>query len=290
MDWTETLKRAVNYIEEHLLDNINANDIAENVYVSSFHFQRGFKLMTGYTLNEYIKGRRLYLAALEFVSSDIKVIDLAYKYGYDTPESFTKAFSRFHGVAPSQLKGDTKKIKPFLPLKISISISGGNEMDYVIEKMNCFKVIGIEKIISYETSYQEIPAFWEEFKRGDYTKQIPQEIINQFHIGEFGICMNTGANKDNFYYMIGGIYDGKPVPQGLNVFEIPSAVWAKFRCSGSLPGALQAVNTKIYKEWLPGNPHYELDLGVNLEYYSIGEITASNYKSEIWLPVKERGT
>lgn len=138
MDWTEALKRAVNYIEEHLLEDISVNDIAENVYVSSFHFQRGFKLMTGYTINEYIKDRRLYLAALEYTGSDVKVIDLAYKYGYDTPESFTKAFSRFHGVSPSQFKRDTKKIKPFLPLKISISIKGGNDMDYVVEKMNSF--------------------------------------------------------------------------------------------------------------------------------------------------------
>ncbi|MFQ9922678.1 MAG: AraC family transcriptional regulator [Beduini sp.] len=288
MDWTEALKRAVNYIEEHLLEDISINDIAENVYVSSFHFQRGFKLMTGYTINEYIKNRRLYLAALEYTGSDVKVIDLAYKYGYDTPESFTKAFSRFHGVSPSQLKRDTKKIKPFLPLKISISIKGGNDMDYVVEKMNSFKVIGIEKSISYETSYQEIPMFWNEFKINCCQDQVTKEMIERFNIGEFGICINTQTDKDRFYYMIAGIYEGGYIPEGLKVLEIPNAVWVKFRCSGSLPGALQSVNTKIYKEWLPGNPHYELDLDINLEYYSIGETTASNYKSEIWLPVKER--
>lgn len=288
MDWTEALKRAVNYIEEHLLEDISVNDIAENVYVSSFHFQRGFKLMTGYTINEYIKDRRLYLAALEYTGSDVKVIDLAYKYGYDTPESFTKAFSRFHGVSPSQLKRDTKKIKPFLPLKISISIKGGNDMDYVVEKMNSFKVIGIEKSISYETSYQEIPMFWNEFKINCCQDQVTKEMIERFNIGEFGICINTQTDKDRFYYMIAGIYEGGYIPEGLKVLEIPNAVWVKFRCSGSLPGALQSVNTKIYKEWLPGNPHYELDLDINLEYYSIGETTASNYKSEIWLPVKER--
>lgn len=288
MDWTEALKRAVDYIEEHLLEDINVNDIAKNVYVSPFHFQRGFKLMTGYTINEYIKDRRLYLAALEYTGSQIKVIDLAYKYGYDTPESFTKAFSRFHGVSPSQLKRDTKEIKPFLPLKISISIKGGNDMDYVVEKMDSFKVLGIEKGIPYETSYQEIPLFWNEFKTNCCQEQVTKEIIEQFHIGEFGICINTQTDKDSFHYMIAGMYQGGPVPQGLKVLEIPSAVWAKFRCSGSLPGALQSVNTKIYREWLPGNPHYELDLDINLEYYSCGEITASNYKSEIWLPVKEK--
>lgn len=288
MDWTETLKRAVDYMEEHLLEDISVNDIAKNVYVSPFHFQRGFKLMTGYTINEYIKDRRLYLAALEYTRSDIKVIDLAYKYGYDTPESFTKAFSRFHGFSPSQLKRDTKEIKPFLPLKISISIKGGNDMDYVVEKMERFKVIGIEKSIPYETSYQEIPMFWNEFQTNCCQEQITDEVIEQFHIGEFGICINTQTDKDSFYYMIAGIYRGGPVPKGLKVLEIPNAVWVKFRCSGSLPGALQSVNTKIYREWLPGNPHYELDLDINLEYYSIGEITASNYKSEIWLPVKEK--
>lgn len=286
MDWTESLKRAIDYMEQHLLEDISAEEVSKQVHISSFHFQRGFKLMTGYTIGEYLKGRRLYLAALECMNKESKVIDLAYKYGYDTPESFTKAFRRFHGVSPSHLKGDSKKIRPFLPLKISISIKGGNDMDYVIEKMKNLKLIGFEKKISYETAYQDIPAFWEEFKKKYCHKESLFKIISECCIGKYGICVDM--NSKEFRYIIAGCYDGQAIPEGMSIIEIPIATWAKFKCSGPLPGALQSVNTKIYKEWLPGNPHYEFNLGMNIEYYTMDNPQASDYRSEIWIPVTEK--
>ena len=136
MDWTENLRHAINYIEEHILDDINSADIANSVYMSPFYFQKGFKIMTGYTVGEYIKCRRLYIAALNLISGNLKVIDAAYKYGYNTPESFTKAFVKFHGVSPVQLKKDVRKINVFLPLKINVSVKGGKDMDYVVETMD----------------------------------------------------------------------------------------------------------------------------------------------------------
>lgn len=139
MDWTESLRAAIAYMEEHLLEDISAEDVAESVHLSPYYLQKGFSIMTGYTIGEYIRGRRLYKAALDVVTGREKIIDIAYTYGYETPESFSKAFSRFHGVSPLQLKGDTSKIKTFLPLKISIVIQGGNEMDYMVEKWKVSK-------------------------------------------------------------------------------------------------------------------------------------------------------
>ena len=126
MEWTECLKKAIDYMEENLLNNISAEEVSAEVYMSSFYLQKGFKIMTGYSIAEYIRCRRLYMAALDVIAGKEKVIDLAYKYGYDTPESFTKAFTRFHGIAPKKNKGDTSKIKVFLPLRIIVSIKGGN--------------------------------------------------------------------------------------------------------------------------------------------------------------------
>ena len=144
MEWLTCIRKAIDYMEEHLEDNISAQDVAGQVFMSSFFFQKGFSLMTGYGLSEYIRNRRLYKAALDLQKTDEKIIDIAFRYCYETPESFTKAFSRFHGVSPSQVR-EGAPIKPFLPLKIEISIHGGNKMDgFVREVANDRQAEGID--------------------------------------------------------------------------------------------------------------------------------------------------
>lgn len=289
MEWTESLRTAIDYMENHILDNISADDVADSVHISSFYLQKGFKIMTGYTISEYIRCRRLYLAALDVISCRDKVIDLAYKYGYETPESFTKAFSRFHGVSPIQMKGNSSKIKTFLPLKISIVIQGGNDMDYTVEKMGSFKVIGFQREFSFDNSYAEIPKFWDEiaqkyWKLGERKEGEIGKVICDCRVGEFGVCIDDiGGGK--FRYMIAGTYDGGEIPEGMTVFEFPAMEWAKFRCFGPMPGALQSVNTKIFKEWLPGNPDYSIAMGANIEWYSMEDMSSPTYESGIWLPV-----
>ena len=134
MEWLTAVRKSIEYIEEHLHDDISAQDVAEQVYLSPLHFQRGFLVMTGYSVSEYIRNRRLYLAALEIKNTERKVIDVAYDYGYDTPDSFTKAFTRFHGKSPVQVK-QGGECRSFLPLKVKITVQGGDKMDYKITKM-----------------------------------------------------------------------------------------------------------------------------------------------------------
>lgn len=296
MEWLTSLRQAIGYMESHLLDNISAEDIAEEVHISSYYLQKGFKIMTGYAIGEYIRCRRLYLAALDIVADREKIIDLAFKYGYDTPESFTKAFRRFHGVTPSQVRRDTSRIQTFLPLNISVSIQGGNAMDYVVEKMTDFQVIGFEREFAFESSYQEIPKFWDEFcerymallsEKHQPENEIQQTVLT-CQVGEFGVCIDDVGQEGKFRYLIAGIYQGGPVPEGMKLYAFPDTQWAKFRCCGPMPGALQAVNTKIFREWLPGNPDYEMAMGANIEWYSKGDMTAADYESAIWLPVKRK--
>ena len=296
MDWTHDLQKAIRYIEAHLLDDITSNDISDEVHISPFYFQKGFKIMTGYSIAEYVRNRRLYLAALEAASGDEKIIDLAYKYGYDTPESFTKAYSRFHGISPLRTQSHTEKIKPFLPLKITISIQGGHDMDYVTENVKGFQVIGFEKEISYDTSYKDIPEFWDEFCKKYMKPRMDQkkpegEIQQAIHdngIGEYGICYDT-SNKDGvFRYLIAGAYRKGAVPEGLTLYTFPDMEWVKFSCTGPLPGALQSVNTKIFHEWLPNNQDFEIAMDADIEWYSEGDTSSQDYKSEIWIPVKRK--
>ncbi|MBQ7175099.1 MAG: helix-turn-helix transcriptional regulator, partial [Lachnospiraceae bacterium] len=156
MEWLSAIRTAIDYMENHLTDNISAQDVAGQVFLSPFFLQRGFSLMTGYGIGEYIRNRRLYLAALDLQRTDEKVIDIALRYGYETPESFTKAFSRFHGATPSQVR-DGATVNVFIPLTIKLSIQGGHQMEYKVTPMFPIKVIGFQKVFDNETAYAEIP-------------------------------------------------------------------------------------------------------------------------------------
>lgn len=292
MDWITSFKKAIDYIEQHVTEDIRNNDIAKNVNISSFYFQQGFRIMTGYTLGEYVRNRKLYFAALDVIANNTKIIDIAYKYNFSTPESFTKAFSRFHGVSPINLRKNPEKISIFLPLKISVSILGGYMMDYVVEQISEFKLIGIKKEVKFENSYEIIPKLWDKvfFKINNktYSKEIC-DAFEKYHIGEFGVCIVENPHGEHFNYMIAGKYDGvDEVPEGLDIYDVPEVKWAKFRCVGPLPEALQTLNTKIFKEWLPVNDKYKIVKDMNIEWYSMGDCKSRDYESGIWIPVVEK--
>ena len=295
MEWLTSIRTAIVYMEEHLEENVSVQDVADRVYLSPFFLQRGFSLMTGYGIGEYLRNRRLYQAALKLQSTEEKVIDIAYRYCYETPESFTKAFTRFHGVTPSQVR-DGAPVKVFLPLTINLSIHGGNQMDYKITPMFPFKLIGFQKIFDSETSYIEIPKFWNEIYRkyGDSvcagnapTNPYEQAFVDNC-IGEYAVCIDD-LSGNRFRYLIAGKYTGGEVPEGMVLYEFPRYDWAVFSCIGPDPETLQSVNTRIFREWLPGNPDYELCGNATIEWYdNTSDPTAPDYHSAIWLPVKKR--
>ncbi|MDE6976134.1 MAG: AraC family transcriptional regulator, partial [Lachnospiraceae bacterium] len=228
MEWTASFKKAIDYMEENLLQDISAEETARKVNISSFYFQRGFKIMTGYSISEYIRNRRLYLAGLEVISGRVKVIDLAGKYGYDTPESFAKAFARFHGCSPMQLKEKPFQIKTFLPLTIEVIIRGGAKMEFQVEQRESVKMIGFETQCSFENSYQELPEFWAKIRReycqgepeGNPGKEEIMQIMKECAVGEYGVCIDD-RKEGVCRYLIAGIYWGGNVPEGMKVVEIP---------------------------------------------------------------------
>ena len=310
MDWLTSFKKAIDYMETHMLSDIGAKDVADAVHISPSYFQKSFKIVTGYSIGEYLRNRRLYLAGMDVLNAvpadnsplqknpkalaDKTVLDLAYKYGYDTPESFTKAFSRFHGMSPTQLKSQPTKIKVFLPLIVEISIRGGNKMEFQLEKRQSMQMIGLGRIFSYDTSYQDIPKFWCEFCSRYCTQDTPaspeeqaiRQTIAECIVGEFGVCVEDIDDGEHFHYYIAGAYQGGAVPEGMSVFEIPASEWAKFNCIGRIPQNLQTVNTRIFSEWLPGNQEFEMSMPMNIEWYSNGNTESDDYVSAIWIPVK----
>ena len=296
MEWLTSIRTAIEYMEEHLTDDISAQDVAARVHLSPFFLQRGFSLMTGYGIGEYIRNRRLYPAAVDLKGTDDKVIELALRYCYETPESFTKAFSRFHGATPSQVR-DRAAGKVFLPLTIKLSVQGGSQMDVKIAPMFPFKVIGFQKVFDNETAYAEIPKFWnetcEKYANRVYAGNAPanpyEQALVDNCIGEYGVCIDDiGGGK--FRYLIAGKYTGGAVPDGMVVYEFPRNEWAVFDCIGPNPQTLQSVNTRIFSEWLPGNPDYELSGNATVEWYDCvnGEMADPDYHSAIWVPVKRK--
>ena len=285
MEWAQAISKAVAYMENHITEEITVEDVANEVYISPFYFQKGFSLLCGFTVSEYIRNRRLSLAGNELATSEKKVIDVALKYGYDSPDSFTKAFTRFHGVTPSMVQKNEAMLRTFAPLKIKLSMEGGYIMDYKIVKKEAFTVLAAAKTFSYENAKETVPEFWKEhYAAGN----------GQYVCGMFGINIDEEMGQDTFEYLIADMYNPlKDIPEGLITKTIPAFTWAVFPCKGAMPYALQDVNTKIFSEWLPALKDYEFAAGYCVEMYDdVSKYPKGtqdeNYYSEIWIPVKEK--
>lgn len=284
MNWVEIIENALGFIERNITEELTVGRIAAEVNTSAFYFQKGFSMLCGYTVGECIRRRRLSLAGIELISSDIKVIDVALKYGYDSPDSFSKAFTRFHGCTPTDVRKGGANIKAFAPLHIKLSLDGGTVMEYRIEKKSAFNVMGVSKMFSYEAANQDIPQFWNDA----FVKVEPKPVL-----GEYGVCFDEAMAGDEFRYMIADDYDAeKAQTMKLDVQEIPAHTWAIFPCRGAMLLPLQEVNRRIFAEWLPAS-NYEIAEGYNIEYYSdpadfkLGT-QDSEYYAEVWIPVKEK--
>ena len=285
MEWMSIIGNSIQYMEDHITENITVEDIAKGVGISSFYFQKGFAMICGYSVSEYIRNRRLALAGNDLLVTEEKIIDIAMKYGYDSPDSFTKAFTRFHGVTPTSVRKDAVLLKSFAPLKLKISLEGGYLMDYKIVRKEEFTVIANAKTFPYEGAKESIPQFWQEhFQSGK----------GAVVCGWYGINIDLEMGQENFEYLIADPYNPqKEVPEGFEIRTIPAFEWAVFPCRGAMPTALQDVNTKIYTEWLPALKEYEFAAGYCVEYYDDptkyekGTLD-ENYYCEIWIPIKKK--
>lgn len=285
MSWLEDIVSSLKYIEGHLTDELTLEEIADTVNLSPFYFQKGFSILCGVTVSEYIRNRRLSLAGRDLQIDGCKVMDAAMKYGYDSPDSFTKAFTRFHGITPAQAKTGEGDLKYFLPLQVHIFMKGGFEMECRIVKKPAFTVIGSAKLIKNESAYSECPQFWtEHYTHGN----------GKYICGMYGICWDSDTPEGFFKYMIADDYvPKKEMPEGFEKAVIPEHTWAVFPCRGPMPEALQKVNTEIFSEWLPGNSDYEIAGMYSIEYYTPAcdypkGNQDENYYCEIWMPVKSK--
>ena len=272
----EGIQNAIAYIEENLIGELKIEEIAEKAYVSAFHFQRIFSILCGFTVGEYIRNRRLSMAAQELSKADARIVDVAIKYGYDSPDSFTRAFTKFHGIPPSAAKAKGANLKSFARLRIKLVLEGGQMLEYKIVEKAQFTVMGKARTFDTDTAYREIPKFWEEHLQSE-----EKNIV----CGMYGVCIDSGGKE--FEYLIADNYlPWNEVPDGYETRVIPAGTWAVFPCRGALPKALQDVNKRIWSEWLPSCKEYKLAGNYNIELYAPPAENPDDNYSEIWIPVE----
>lgn len=285
MAWSESISKAIAYIEAHLQEPLDVKDIARAAALSPFYFQRGFTMLCGMSVGEYIRKRRLSQAGLAVLMSEQNIIDIALACGYESPDGFTKAFTRFHGVTPTELRKSGGTVVSFAPLTLKISLEGGRNMDYRIEKKEAFTVLCRKATFSYEEGPSKVPAFWQEHFAAGGAQTVR---------GLYGINMDETMKGDTFDYLIADPYDpAVAIPEGFTTCTIPAHTWAVFPCRGKMTEAMQAVNRQIFSEWLPAHSDIDLAAGINVECYDDAAkypngIQDENYYSEVWLPIRKK--
>lgn len=286
MNWIGDMNKALKYIESNLEEDIKSDDIAKEACSSKFHFLRVFNMLTGMTLGEYIRQRRLSLSVKDVIAHEMKIIDIAYKYGYETPEAFTKAFKKLHGLSPTKARKEGKTLKAIPPISFQITVKGADIMNYKLVKKESFKVVGISKRVTSKNgeNFKVIPKFWQDIMEDGRFDELHK---NKKEFGVMGLCLNFDREQEEFDYMIAVEGDCLESLEEVNVVEIPECTWAVFESVGALPKSIQETWHRIFAEWFPAT-NYEHADAPEFEAYLDGDTSSKDYKCEAWVPVVEK--
>lgn len=286
MDCIQSIQKAIEYMENHILEEISYEDVAKQLYMSNYHFHRLFSMITGMTANEYIRNRKLSMASQELTMSDKKVIDIALKYGYDSPESFTKAFSRFHGVSPNVAKRSGCQLKSFNRLVIKIKLEGGMVMEYKIVEKEIAGLLAKVKAFRNESISEggntEIPEFWNQCGKSGVFDVLKKHSIKH---DIYGVCSPISKTNSHFDYGIAMEYEGGEIPEGYRLWDVKPTLWAVFKCVGTDGKCIGETWDRIFKDFLPSSDYNMLD-DTDFELYP--ENNNSDCFCEIWIPVEKK--
>ncbi|WP_147533339.1 AraC family transcriptional regulator [Bacillus marasmi] len=280
----------MDYIEAHLTEEISGKEISKIVGLSDYHFKRMFSYMAGMSLNEYIKNRRLSVANVELING-AKVTDLAYKFGYQSIEGFSRAFREWSGFLPSEV-AKNKIQKSFPQFTFFIDIRGGISMEFKIEKKAAFNIVGVSKRVPIQFEGEnnaiiEIAKSITEQQRNEMHQLAdlyPHQVLNVSYDADEGFLEEKGC----ITHMIGFATTKENSFDDLEQISIEESLWAIFPNQGPFPATLQETYAKIYAEWLPSSEYEVVSLpGISFTKYNG---TSENVYSEIWMPVKQKGS
>lgn len=282
MDWIDRLNEAVRYIEDNLTGEIEYEKLGQIACCSAYHFQRMFNYIAGVPLSEYIRRRKMSLAAVDIQGGEAKIIDVAAKYGYASPTAFNRAFQSVHGVSPSAVRGEGVPIKSFPPITIKVTVKGVEEMNYRIETGKAFRIVGKSFPLSreIERNFAEVPQMWQGAVEDGTIEKIVS-LMNGELRGVLGVSVCTDGEEWRYYIAVSSAAE---IDDTLEEYVVPGCTWAVFPGSGT-GKSIQELEGRIVTEWLPTSG-YEFTNGPDIEVYF--EPNPENTAYEVWIPVRKR--
>lgn len=283
MEWLDHLNTSIAYVEENLTGKIELERAAQLAQCSSYHYQRMFSYIADVTLGEYIRRRKMSLAGVDLQRGE-KVVDVAGKYGYDSPTSFNRVFKSIHGMTPKEAKQSGTKLTSYPMLTFKLTVKGVQAMEYQLIDKDAFQVtgFGLKLAQDMEAAQKRIPEFWNEVSSSGQLEQLIPHM-DQNNPGVMGISLMTSEVQDAWEYVIG--VASNDTTEEFAQYEIPAAKWAVFSGTGPMPGAIQELQQQVFTEWLPtsGFEYAELpdiELYLNME--------PENAQFQVWLPVRAK--
>lgn len=282
MEWIERLNKALNYIEEHLTEEIDYEELSRTALCSTYHFQRMFAYMAGVPLSEYIRRRRMSLAAVDLLSSSEKIIDIGLKYGYSSPTAFNRAFQKIHGLAPSAVRKSKVTIKSYPPISFKITVKGVEELNYRVEEKAAFRIVGISGPLheDIEKNFQTVPQMWQKAAQ-DGTIEKLAAMMNGQPMGVLGVSACNDEEVWRYYIAVSSNTDIDQT--GFEEYMVPACTWAIFTGAGT-GISIQELEQRIVTEWLPTSG-YEYADAPDIEVYLNPDPANTQY--EVWIPVKK---
>ena len=281
MEWIERLNKTISYIEEHLAEEISYDELAHIACCSSYHYQRIFAYMAGIPLSEYIRRRRMSLAAIDLQNGNEKIIDIGMKYGYASPTAFNRAFQSVHGIAPSIAQKGGTLIKSYPPISFKIAVKGGEELNYRTEEKASFRIIGVSQPLDkeIENNFMVVPQMWQKAATdGTLNKIIP--LMNQQPMGVLGVSVCN--DKEEWKYFI-AVSSSSEIDNSLEEYVVPGCTWAIFSGTGT-NRSIQELEQRVVTEWLPTSG-YEFADAPDVEVYLNPDPDNGQY--EVWLPIRK---
>lgn len=295
MDWIRGLQKSIEYIEANLVDDydrLSLEKIAAQANSSEYNFQKLFSIVTGLTVGEYIRNRRLTLAGEELLLTDAKILDIALKYGYETPESFTKAFTRFHGITPKMVRKNNAELKLYNRLNIHIRVEGGCSLDYRVTQYESFRILGRSMVfdsIQLEDHKSVIQEFMARCQKDGMYEYLAKNVNANSYFADsilgYHDIVKT-LHGDEVRFSVGIEYQGElgDSASDYQIMEVSADRWLVFRCTGKRPEAIQNLWYRIYTEFLPFSSYQIKDSGT-LEVCRQGFCNSEDVVSELWLPL-----
>lgn len=281
MEWIDRLNSAIEYIEDHLTDEIDYEQLGRIAFCSAYHFQRMFTYMAGVPLSEYIRRRKMSLAAVDLQGKDMKIIDVADKYGYSSPTAFNRAFQSIHGIAPSIVKNEGVSVKSFPTLTFKITVKGVEEMNYRIETKEAIRIVGVSVPLQkdIEKNFAVIPSKWEEISMNG-TLQKLLGMMDTPPMGVLGVSTCNDTEPWRYYIAVSTSKE----KDDLEEYTVPAATWAIFSGTGTNQ-SIQELERRVVTEWLPTSG-YEYGDAPDIEVYLNPDPQNAQY--EVWIPVVKK--